>query len=93
MQRRYEQIHNERITSLLETHTGNDIPHNVKAILNHGVDEIDLVRSGLDDTMRTAFQDMYHILRSNRKVKDFRTAAFVIAIQKIARSYLDVGIY
>jgi glutamate dehydrogenase (NAD(P)+) len=93
LQHRYEQIHNEKITDLLEKHTGFDIPDNTKAILTHGVDEIDLVRSGLDDTMRTAFQEMYDVLLSNNKVNDFRTAAFVIAIQKIARSYLDIGIY
>jgi glutamate dehydrogenase (NAD(P)+) len=43
--------------------------------------------------MRSAFQEMYRILLSNKKVKDFRTAAFVIAINKISRSYLEVGIY
>ncbi len=93
MQRRYEQIHHEQITNLLEQHPDFDMPDNVKAILTHGVDEIDLVRSGLDDTMRTAFQDMYNVLLTNNKVKDFRTAAFAIAIQKISRSYLDIGIY
>ncbi len=93
MQHRYEQIHNEGITNLLETHTGNSIPEKVKAVLTHGVEEIDLVRSGLDDTMRKAFQEMYHVLISNSKVKDFRTAAFAIALEKIARSYLDIGIY
>ncbi len=93
MQRRYEQMQNERITDLLSHHTDFDLPEHTKAILTHGVDEIDLVRSGLDDSMRSAFQDMYRILLSNKKVKDFRTAAFVIAIKKISRSYLDIGIY
>ena len=93
MQHRYEQLHNERIIGLLEKHTGFDIPDNAKAILTHGVDEIDLVRSGLEDTMRKAFREMYNVFLSNKKVKDFRTAAFVIAIEKIARSYLDIGVY
>ncbi len=93
MQHRYEQLHNESITSLLEKHTDFEIPESTKTFLTHGVNEIDLVRSGLDDTMRTAFQEMYEVLLSNKKVKNYRTAAFVIAIQKIARSYLDIGIY
>lgn len=93
MQHRYEQLHNERITSLLDNHAGFEIPESTKAFLTHGVDEIDLVRSGLDDTMRTAFQEMYKVLHSNKKVKTYRTAAFVIAINKIARAYLDIGIY
>ncbi len=93
MQRRYEQLQNERITDLLSKHEDFNLPEQTKAMLTHGVDEIDLVRSGLDDSMRSAFQEMYRILHSNKKVKDFRTAAFVIAINKIARSYLDIGIY
>ncbi len=93
MQHRYEQLHNERITSLLEKHTDFEIPESTKTMLTHGVDEIDLVRSGLDDTMRTAFQEMNDVLLLNKKVKNYRTAAFVIAIKKISRSYLDVGIY
>jgi glutamate dehydrogenase (NAD(P)+) len=58
-----------------------------------GAEEIDLVRSGLDDTMRSGFQQLHQAYWSNDKIKDLRTAAFVVAIQKISRSYLDLGIY
>jgi len=54
---------------------------------------LDLVRSGLDDTMRLAYQESRELRHSNDKVHDYRTAAFVIAIRKIARSYLDIGVY
>lgn len=58
-----------------------------------GAEEIDLVRSGLDDTMRSGFQQLHETYWGNEKIKDLRTAAFVVAIQKISRSYLDLGIY
>ena len=52
-----------------------------------------LVRSGLDDSMREAFQGIKAIRASNDRVPDFRMAAYVAAIQKISRSYLDIGVY
>ncbi|MFT4581683.1 MAG: glutamate dehydrogenase (NAD(P)+) [Gammaproteobacteria bacterium] len=58
-----------------------------------GADELDLVRSGLDDTMRLAYQQISEELHSNERISDFRTAAYAVAINKIARSYLDIGVY
>jgi glutamate dehydrogenase (NAD(P)+) len=58
-----------------------------------GADELDLVRSGLDDTMRLAYQQIGEELDSNDRISDFRTAANAVAINKIARSYLDIGVY
>ena len=52
-----------------------------------------LVRSGLDDTMRLAYREIRSVIDNNDKVTDMRTAAYVTAINKIARSYLDVGVY
>ena len=59
----------------------------------HGADELDLVCSGLDDTMRNAYQELRETLNSNKKVEDFRTAAYVVAIGKISRSYYDISVY
>ena len=52
-----------------------------------GANEIDLVRSGLDDTMRKALQEMRAVLQDKDGVSDFRTAAYLVAIEKIAESY------
>ena len=54
---------------------------------------VDLVRSGLDDTMRLAYQEMRTELMANDSINDLRTAAFAIAIKKISRTYVDIGIY
>jgi glutamate dehydrogenase (NAD(P)+) len=92
MERRYDELRNTQYASLLEDMTGRDIPDHVKSKMTRGADEIDLVRSGLDDTMRQAYQQMRNVLLANKKARDYRTAAFVIAIEKIARTYLEVGI-
>ncbi|MFS4438513.1 Glu/Leu/Phe/Val family dehydrogenase [Paracoccaceae bacterium GXU_MW_L88] len=57
-----------------------------------GSDELELVRSGLDDTMRTAYQDMREIWHSREDVKDLRTAAFILAIERITSSYRSKGL-
>ena len=57
-----------------------------------GTSELDLVRSGLDDTMRTAFQAIRDTMKHYPRIYDYRTAAYVIAIRKLAQSYYDPGL-
>lgn len=93
MERRYDEVQSRRYADLLEDVTHKKISDEKKKKIIHGAIEIDLVRSGLDDTMRLAYQEMREVFLTNKKVKDLRTAAFVIAIQKISRSYLEIGVY
>jgi len=92
MERRHDELRNTQYASLLEEMTGTRIADQEKQKMTRGADEIDLVRSGLDDTMRLAYQQIRQVLLSIENVRDYRTASFVIAIEKIARSYLEVGI-
>lgn len=57
-----------------------------------GADELELVRSGLDDTMRKAYQDMREVWHARDDVKDLRTAAYLVAIGKVAMSYRAKGL-
>ncbi|HEY4732189.1 MAG TPA: Glu/Leu/Phe/Val dehydrogenase [Gammaproteobacteria bacterium] len=93
MQRRHDELRSHQYVSLLQEISGANISDDAKSKIIHGADEVDLVRSGLDDTMRLAYQEMRTELLNNDKIRDLRTAAFVIAIQKISRSYIDIGIY
>ncbi|MEK7207122.1 MAG: Glu/Leu/Phe/Val dehydrogenase [Pseudomonadota bacterium] len=93
MQRRFEENRSNQHMEMLEEVAGMKIADDVKSRIARGADEVDLVRSGLDDTMRLAYQELREILNKHEKVDNYRTAAFVIAIQKISRTYLDVGIY
>ncbi len=93
MERRYDELRGNEYANLLEEATGSKISESTRSMIVRGASELDLVRSGLDDTMRNAYQDMHETLHANEKIDDLRTAAFVIAIEKISRSYLDVGIY
>ena len=57
-----------------------------------GAGELELVRSGLDDTMRTAYQSMREIWHSRSDVEDLRTAAYLVSIDKVASSYRAKGL-
>ncbi|SMX30270.1 Glutamate dehydrogenase [Pelagimonas phthalicica] len=57
-----------------------------------GADELELVRSGLDDTMRIAYQSMREVWHSRDDVSDLRTAAYIVAIEKVAKSYQAKGL-
>jgi glutamate dehydrogenase (NAD(P)+) len=57
-----------------------------------GADELALVRSGLDDTMRTAYQAMREVWHTRRDVPDLRTAAYIVAIDRVAASYRAKGL-
>ena len=57
-----------------------------------GADELELVRSGLDDTMRAAYQSMRHVWHTHEKVDDLRTAAYIVATERVAASYRSKGL-
>ncbi|EEX16472.1 glutamate dehydrogenase [Citreicella sp. SE45] len=57
-----------------------------------GADELELVRSGLDDTMRIAYQSMREVWHGRDDVTDLRTAGFIVAIDRVARSYRAKGL-
>ncbi len=57
-----------------------------------GSDELALVRSGLDDTMRTAYQAMREIWHSRQDVEDLRVAAYIVSIGRVAQTYRSKGL-
>ena len=76
-----------RIVQLVETMTGKTAPPELVEGITNGAEEIDLVRSGLDDTMRKAYRAIREEWHENEHVGDLRTAAYVVALRKIALSF------
>ena len=68
------------------------MPEKYKANFVNGIEEIDLIRSGLDDMMIDGFQSVKKEFNDNDKISDFRTAAYKVAIEKIALSYDFIGL-
>lgn len=92
MQRRQEEESNRMLIEEMERMTGNDFDDGFKERFVKGAGELELVRSGLDDTMRGAYQDMAEVWRSRDDVNDLRTAAYLVAIGKVADSYRAKGL-
>ncbi len=92
LDRRLEEQRGLHIVHAIETLTGKKMPHALAAPIMSGADELDLVRSGLDDTMRTGYCAVRDMLRSREAIRDLRTAAFVVAIEKIALAYREMGL-
>jgi len=97
MQRRAEEARHQLIVDELErlsadTGIGWQLSPGFKQQYLKGAGELELVRSGLDDTMRQAYNDMADVWRERGDVADLRTAAFLVAIGKVADSYRAKGL-
>jgi len=97
MQRRQEESRHQLLVDELErlsadTGTGWTLSPNFKQKYLRGAGELELVRSGLDDTMRDAYQSMREVWWSRDDVTDLRTAAFLVAIGRVAAAYQAKGI-
>jgi glutamate dehydrogenase (NAD(P)+) len=91
MDKRFEQHARTDVLEVVQRLTGKRLePAEVEKIA-HGPDEEDLVNSGLEDTMVNAYAEIRGIAR--REGVDLRTAALISAIDKIARSYNELGIF
>jgi len=87
MDRRFAEAQSQKIIELMEGALGKKLDKQAKEQLLEGPNEINLVRSGLDDTMRESYNEIYEQQKSNPKIEDRRTAAYALAIKKIADIY------
>jgi len=92
MQRRAEENRFGALIEGINTLTGSDFPEDLAKKVIQGGKEIDLVRSGLEDTMRNAYEIISDTWNAHDEVKDLRTAAMMVAIKRIAQSYSSMGI-
>ena len=92
LERRHEEMKGKLIVETLETMLKAKVPNDLKHKLIEGADELDLVRSGLDDSMRDAYKNIRETYYSMNNVDDFRTASYVVAIKTIAKGYESMNL-
>jgi glutamate dehydrogenase (NAD(P)+) len=97
MERRREESRNQLIVEELErlslsSDIGWQLTPDFKMKYLKGATELELVRSGLDDTMRGAYNDMAEVWRSRSDVPDMRTAAYLVSVGKVAGAYTAKGL-
>ena len=97
MQRRQEEGRHQLVVDQLEALSESigsswSLDPDFKTKYLRGADELELVRSGLDDTMRIAYQSMRKVWHERDDVDDLRTAAYLVSIEKVAASYRAKGL-
>ena len=93
MEKRFTENLNAHIVRQIEELTGKTVNDIDRRFIMHGAEEVDLVHSGLEETMITATREIMAIWLSNPEIPDMRTAAYVNAINKVATSYAELGIF
>ena len=93
MGKRFEKRINTEMLRAIEKLTGKTFDQEIFDRIATGADEADLVNSGLEETMVNAYWEIRNIQQRHEDKIDLRTAAFIDAIEKVARSYYELGIF
>lgn len=88
---RYQDSSFSHLMNMIEKNTGKKISKEERNVI-HGASELDLVRSGLEDTMIYSYESIHELWRQHKKTS-FRTAAYVNALNKIGASYMELGVF
>ena len=93
LEKRFQEMQARQLINGVEKMTGRSMDAKEKKILIQGGGEIDYVRSGLEETMIYAYNEIRDIKKANKKIEDLRTAAFVSGINKLGVAYQSLGIF
>jgi glutamate dehydrogenase (NAD(P)+) len=93
MNRRFEETANTNLVNMVEGITGVALTPLQRSTIVKGASELELVNSGLEDTMIRSYHEIRETFKTTEKIDTLRTAAFVGAINKIAVSYQNLGVW
>lgn len=93
MEKRFTENQNRQMLEQIEETTGKKVNDKERETIIHGPDEADLVYSGLEETMITATHEIMAAWKANPEIPDMRTAAYLVAINKVGTSYAELGIF
>ena len=93
MEKRFTENQNRQMLEQIEEISGKKVSEKEREEIIHGPDEVDLVRSGLEETMISATREVMDCWKANPQIPDMRTAAYVVAINKVGTSYEELGIF
>jgi len=91
--RRFEENTNLNLVNMVEGITGVALTPMQRSTIVRGASELELVNSGLEDTMIRSYHEIRETFKANPAIDTQRTAAFVGAINKIAVSYQNLGVW
>ena len=92
LQRRAQENQTTLMIEALEKMTGSKFPDEYKDLVMQGSAEIDLVRSGLEDTMRNTYEVISEVWNKNPNANDLRTSAMMVSVKRVMDSYHSLGL-
>lgn len=93
LERRYQVYAENRLLRAIETATGKELSRAERRAVVQPIDELTVVNSGLEETMITAHRTVRDRRESTPGIEDLRTAAYLVAIERVAESYLERGVF
>jgi glutamate dehydrogenase (NAD(P)+) len=93
MDKRFNQNTYQNIVTTFEGLTGKSIGDKEKQFITRGAEEVDLVRSGLEETMINSYHQIMEVYNTYPKVNNLRDAAFITALNKVASDYMTLGVF
>jgi len=93
MEKRLDEMYREKLVGTMEQVTKTRVPDNLRRELLAGADEVDLVNSGLEGSMQSAYREIRAALKAEPRHGDLRTAAYAVAIQRVAQAYMELGVF
>ena len=92
LQKRAQENQISQLIDGIEDLAGKSFTDDFRATLVQGSSEVDLVRSGLEDTMRGTYNIISAVWNETKGVPNLRTAAMMVAVKRIVQSYSSLGI-
>ena len=92
LQRRAQENQTTLMIEALEKMIGSKFPDEYKELVMQGSAEIDLVRSGLEDTMRNTYNVISNVWNNNPNAIDLRTSAMMVSVKRVMDSYHSLGL-
>ena len=93
MDKRFQEAANAQMLGAIEQLAGKSLSVTSKEKILRGADEEDIVHSGLEETMIVAFRTIAGRMMADPRIDNLRTAAFAVAIEKVAKAYLELGVF
>ncbi|UIR54909.1 Glu/Leu/Phe/Val dehydrogenase [Sphingobacterium sp. SRCM116780] len=93
LEKRFSENMYAELVNIIESLTSKNVSELERKIILRGPDEIDLIYSGLEDTMIGSYQEIREVYAKTDGVEDLRTAAFICAINKVGAAYEQLGIF
>jgi glutamate dehydrogenase (NAD(P)+) len=102
MTRRYQQMANERLLAVLQNLSAMSATNGNPSVeplsaeglewLSRSPDEIDFVMTALENTLARSYENIHDCWRE-RELPDLRTAAWVLAVERVGAAYAASGIF